>query len=201
MGLAPSRNSENPGESEVAKVPVPIFSQPLRESTCFRGAKADIPCVLENGGVTSSSERRMERTFGKGESLEVAINGKKLHKIRLPLVSHRPGVIEALSYPTTQFRYALEGDVLRLAIPHRLGMELYRTGVLPQNPELPVKITIGDQIRGRFRVIDVRYAGATTYEPGAERGDSDRVKIWFERFDKKQSRSSLMAVGPQSAEA
>jgi hypothetical protein len=27
MGLAPSRNSENPGKSEVAKVPVPIFSR------------------------------------------------------------------------------------------------------------------------------------------------------------------------------
>jgi hypothetical protein len=143
----------------------------------------------------------MERASGKGKSLEVAINGKKLHKIRLPLVSHRPGVVEALSYPTTQFRYALDGDVLRLAVPHRLGMELYRTGVLPQNPELPVKITIGDQIRGRFRVVDVRYAAATGYEPGAEPGDSDRVRIWFERVDKKQSRSSPMAVGPQSAEA
>jgi hypothetical protein len=28
MGLAPSRNGENPGKSAVAKVPVPIFSQP-----------------------------------------------------------------------------------------------------------------------------------------------------------------------------
>jgi hypothetical protein len=27
MGLAPSRNDENPGKSAVAKVPVPIFSQ------------------------------------------------------------------------------------------------------------------------------------------------------------------------------
>jgi hypothetical protein len=34
MGLAPSRNSENPGKSEVAKVPVPIFSLPLRPKTC-----------------------------------------------------------------------------------------------------------------------------------------------------------------------
>jgi hypothetical protein len=28
MGLAPSGNGENPGKSAVAKVPVPIFSQP-----------------------------------------------------------------------------------------------------------------------------------------------------------------------------
>jgi hypothetical protein len=30
MGLAPSANGENPGKTAVAKVPVPIFSQPLR---------------------------------------------------------------------------------------------------------------------------------------------------------------------------
>ena len=32
MGLAPSRNGENPGESAVAKVPVPIFSQPRTDN-------------------------------------------------------------------------------------------------------------------------------------------------------------------------
>ena len=31
MGLVPSGNGENHGKSEVAKVPVPIFSQPRRE--------------------------------------------------------------------------------------------------------------------------------------------------------------------------
>jgi hypothetical protein len=30
MGLAPSGNGESPGKSAVAKVPVPIFSQPRR---------------------------------------------------------------------------------------------------------------------------------------------------------------------------
>jgi hypothetical protein len=33
MGLAPSRNDENPGKSAVAKVPVPIFSQPRSGGT------------------------------------------------------------------------------------------------------------------------------------------------------------------------
>ncbi len=30
MGLAPSANGENPGKTALAKVPVPIFSQPRR---------------------------------------------------------------------------------------------------------------------------------------------------------------------------
>jgi hypothetical protein len=33
MGLAPSGNGENPGKSAVAKVPVPIFSQPQGAGT------------------------------------------------------------------------------------------------------------------------------------------------------------------------
>jgi hypothetical protein len=37
MGLAPSENSENIGKSVVAKVPVPIFSQPRSVNTSIRG--------------------------------------------------------------------------------------------------------------------------------------------------------------------
>jgi hypothetical protein len=39
MGLAPSENSEIPGESVVAKVPVPIFSQPRSEEWQNRQAE------------------------------------------------------------------------------------------------------------------------------------------------------------------
>jgi hypothetical protein len=40
MGLAPSGNGENPGKSAVAKVPVPIFSQPRCVATPLR--KTDV---------------------------------------------------------------------------------------------------------------------------------------------------------------
>jgi hypothetical protein len=39
MGLAPSGNGENPGKSAVAKVPVPIFSQPRSAATKRAGFK------------------------------------------------------------------------------------------------------------------------------------------------------------------
>jgi GNAT superfamily N-acetyltransferase len=41
MGLAPSGNGENPGKSAVAKVPVPIFSQPLRDGEQLRPIRAE----------------------------------------------------------------------------------------------------------------------------------------------------------------
>jgi hypothetical protein len=39
MGLAPSGNGDNLGKSAVAKVPVPIFSQPLRVPSAVHGTR------------------------------------------------------------------------------------------------------------------------------------------------------------------
>ena len=41
MGLAPSNDRDSPAFFGCREVPVPIFSQPLRERTPFRGAKGD----------------------------------------------------------------------------------------------------------------------------------------------------------------
>jgi hypothetical protein len=46
MGLAPSRNDENPGKSAVAKVPAPIFSQPRRVSKII-----DVESVTKMDGI------------------------------------------------------------------------------------------------------------------------------------------------------
>ena len=87
----------------------------------------------------------------------IAINGKKLHEVRMPLESHYKDVVSLLSFPKTQFRFSLEGATLRLEVPILLGMELYRSGLLPQDPQTPVTIAIGGRSKGRFKVVDVRY--------------------------------------------
>jgi hypothetical protein len=46
MGLAPSGNGENHGKSAVAKVPVPIFSHPLRVPSAVHGTRS-VPTTLE----------------------------------------------------------------------------------------------------------------------------------------------------------
>jgi hypothetical protein len=46
MGLAPSGNGDNLGKSAVAKVPVPIFSQPLRVPSAVHGTRS-VPTTLE----------------------------------------------------------------------------------------------------------------------------------------------------------
>ena len=105
--------------------------------------------------------------------LGIAINGQKLHEVRMPLEPHHNGVVSSLSYPKTRITSSLEEDILRLAIPPLLGMELYRSGVLPQDSDTPVIIAIGGRRRGQFTVIDVRYPG--------HGGRFDDVTITFRR--------------------
>jgi hypothetical protein len=45
-----------------------------------------------------------------------------------------------------------------------LGMELYRSGILPQDPNVPVSVSIGGRAKGHFVFVDVRYPDSL-YDP------------------------------------
>lgn len=94
----------------------------------------------------------------------IAISGRRLDQIRMPLKPWSNGVVSLLSYPKSQLKFSLEGGTLRLEIPLALGMELYRSGVLPQDSEAAVVVAIGGRRRGRFVVTDVRYP-ESPYDP------------------------------------
>ncbi len=87
----------------------------------------------------------------------IAINGMKLEKVEMLLAPYGDGVICHLRYPKSRIKFSLTGDTLVLSVPPLLGMELYRSGVLPQVPQAPVAIKIGGRPKGRFVVVDVRY--------------------------------------------
>lgn len=89
----------------------------------------------------------------------IAINGKRLDKVRMPLTPWCEGTVSYLSYPKTELRFWMDEETLRLSVPPLLGMELYRSGVLPQDSQVPVAISIAGHRRGRFVVVDVRYPG------------------------------------------
>jgi hypothetical protein len=59
MGLAPSGNGENPGKSAVAKVPVPIFSQP-RQQFPVRGG-SDSKAVQKGASVVARNGNASRR--------------------------------------------------------------------------------------------------------------------------------------------
>src|SRR5271166_3669981 len=86
-----------------------------------------------------------------------SINGTRLDKVQMPLEPFSKGVILSLSYPTSQIRYSRDEGTLRLVLPAYLSVELYRIGILPQDVNIPVRISIGGRPVGRYIVSDVRY--------------------------------------------
>ncbi|MGO9111693.1 MAG: hypothetical protein ACLP9L_20905 [Thermoguttaceae bacterium] len=105
----------------------------------------------------------------------IAINGRKLEEVQMPMAPHSPGVCCHLRYPKTRIKFSLTTDTLVLCVPPLLGMELYRSGVLPQDPQVPVAIKIGGRPTGQFVVVDVRYAGGYSQDVVITLG---RVRKW-----------------------
>lgn len=87
----------------------------------------------------------------------IAINGIRLDEVRLPMKPHTKGVLSSLSYPMQEIRITQEDRGLCLVVPAYLAVELYRAGILPQDANLPVEISIGGLPAGWYLVHDVRY--------------------------------------------
>ncbi len=108
----------------------------------------------------------------------IAVNGRKLDQVQMPLEPWSDRSVPYLCYPKSQLVFSLQADTLRLAIPPLLGMELYRSGVLPQDAQTPVEVVIGGRRRGRFVVVDARY-------PGGARGPTNHVVLTLARVRRR----------------
>jgi hypothetical protein len=95
----------------------------------------------------------------------IAINGNRLDEVRM-LIETGEHAVTYLKYPMSQIRLTRDGDVIGLSLPAYLSVELYRTGILPQNAKVPVEIAISGRSAGRYVVSDVRYPDSRTIPHG-----------------------------------
>jgi len=87
----------------------------------------------------------------------IAINGINLHEVRLPAEPYNERSVVYLGYPKSQIRFSYSEDKLSLVVPAYLAVEIYRTGILPQEIAIAVGVKIGGRSAGWFVVSDVRY--------------------------------------------
>ena len=87
----------------------------------------------------------------------IAINGIRLDKLPLPLESYSDKTPPSQTLPKGEIRYSRRDGTLRLILPPYLSVELYRAGILPQDVNTSVEISIGGRPVGRYLVSDVRY--------------------------------------------
>lgn len=91
----------------------------------------------------------------------IAIKGMMLHEVRMPMEPYQKGTVSSLSYPKSRIRFVVEGAKIRLSFPAMLALELYRSGILPQDVKEEFSVTISGKKVGNYRVVDFRYPGAS----------------------------------------
>lgn len=87
----------------------------------------------------------------------IEINGSKLHEVGLYQNPYSPSVCVTLRYPKSRIRYSLEISKSYLEVPSLLAVELYRGGIIPQNPDKPLIIKESGRKVGVFLVKKVIY--------------------------------------------
>jgi hypothetical protein len=108
-------------------------------------------------------QNRLKMPGNQGRNHEMSslirINGIRLDEVRMPLEPFCQGVVSALTYPPREIRISRSERILTLIIPAYLAVELYRVGILPQDPGIPVSVEVGEDEKTDFLVTDVRYSG------------------------------------------
>ena len=94
--------------------------------------------------------------------VEITINGRNLHEVRMPLMPHAPGIISSLSYPKERMRISENENEILIQIPSFLTLELLRQGILLM--EKSFELGIRGKSKGKFTVVDLSYPT----EPGNE---------------------------------
>ena len=89
----------------------------------------------------------------------IAISGKMLHEVRMLMAPYQQGTISYLSYPKSRINFKVDGPKIQLSFPAMLAIELYRTGILPQNANDIFSVSISGKKLGNYRVLDFRYPG------------------------------------------
>lgn len=87
----------------------------------------------------------------------VSINGKKLHEVQMKLESYNKGTVCHLRYPKTRIQFEPTESGMLLQIPSFLALELFRVGIVPQNPDDIFPVSIGKKRIGFFQVVDCHY--------------------------------------------
>ena len=88
---------------------------------------------------------------------KVKINGRDLHKVQMRLKCEKDNVISDLSYPEHRIKAEIKERRMTLKIPPLLVIELYRSGILPQDENLSMHIKIQNKDYGQWRITDLKY--------------------------------------------
>jgi len=87
----------------------------------------------------------------------LSINGHKLHEAEMLLLPYNKGTVSYLRYPKHRIQYEIIDNIVTLKIPSMLTLELYRKGVLSQNQDEKIILSVSGKKIGTYFINDFRY--------------------------------------------
>ena len=95
----------------------------------------------------------------------ISMNGKKLHEIMMPLVPYENcNSVASQRYPKQRIEFELYDDLLKLTVPSKLALEMYRVGILPQDESLAFPVSVSGKSIGNYKVVKFLYPNSIAHD-------------------------------------
>ena len=95
----------------------------------------------------------------------ISINGKKLHEIMMPVMPYENcSSIVSQRYPKNRIEFILDKDILKLSVPSKLALEMYRVGILPQDKNQVFPVSISGKSIGNYMIVDFLYPNSSRHD-------------------------------------
>ncbi len=95
----------------------------------------------------------------------ISINGIKLHEIMMPLVPYdNCNSVVSQRYPKNRIEFTPCQELLKLTVPSKLALEMYRVGVLPQDESQVFPVSVSGKSIGNFKVVGFLYPNSSRYD-------------------------------------
>ncbi len=95
----------------------------------------------------------------------ISINDKKLHEIMMPVVPYENcNSVVSLRYPKNRIEFTLSDGLLKLTVPSKLALEMYRVGVLPQDKSQDFPVSISGKSIGKCKVEGFLYPNSSRHD-------------------------------------
>jgi hypothetical protein len=88
---------------------------------------------------------------------EIAVNGQLLHEISMKLRPYNVNVSGSTLYPAHRMQIQYKPDGLHLNVPGLLAVQLYFQGIISQDKEQEIIISIDGNPIGKYKIIDLLY--------------------------------------------
>ena len=67
-------------------------------------------------------------------------------------------------YPKQRIEFKLYDEVLKLTVPSKLALEMYRVGILPQDESLDFPVSVSGKSIGNYKVGKILYPNSMAHD-------------------------------------